>query len=235
VDTLRSTRLLLAWFPDPADQDLAVRTGFAGAVRQDAGDYLYPVDANVAPTTKLDYVVTRALDVDVQLDAVGNARTTLDVSWRNRVDASDAARYRTMVNVGGRILGMYFRILVPDRSRVEDVSGGGLAAVTDPAVVHDEAGRMAIGTYLMIPPGESTLRYTWTSPYAADIDADGGTYQLTIQAQPGLVARRLTLRIRVPDGYRITAASKELVVTGAMAELTATFDRDVVVGVQYGR
>ena len=35
-------------------------------------------------------------------------------------------------------------------------------------------------------------------------------------------------------GYRITAASPELVVTGATATLTTTFDRDIVVGVQYG-
>jgi hypothetical protein len=48
--------------------------------------------------------------------------------------------------------------------------------------------------------------------------------------QPG----PLTLTIRAPDGLRITAASPELVVTGATATLTTTFDRDIVVGVQYG-
>lgn len=106
--------------------------------------------------------------------------------------------------------------------------------MTDPAVVEDEAGRMAIGTYLKIPPGPTNLRYTWTSPYAADADATGGTYRLTVQAQPGSLAGLLTLSIRVPDGYRITAASPGLTVTGAMATLTTTFDRDIVVGVQYG-
>ncbi len=48
---------------------------------------------------------------------------------------------------------MYFRLLVPERSRVEAVSGGTLVAVTAPAVVEDEAGRTVIGTYLMVPPG----------------------------------------------------------------------------------
>ncbi len=46
--------LLEAWFRDAADQDLVARSGFDGAVRQDPGDYLYPVDANVAPATKLN-------------------------------------------------------------------------------------------------------------------------------------------------------------------------------------
>ena len=108
------------------------------------------------------------------------------------------ATYRAMTNVGGPILGMYFRLLVPERSRVEAVSGGTLAPVTNPAVVEDEAGRTAIGTYLKVPPGQTSLRYTWTSPYAAD--ATSGTYRLTIQAQPGMLPGPLTLTIRVPDG-----------------------------------
>jgi hypothetical protein len=44
----------------------------------------------------------------------------------------------------------------------------------------------------------------------------------------------LTLTIRAPDGYRITAASPELKVSGALATLTTTFDQDIVVGLRYG-
>jgi hypothetical protein len=232
ADAFGRGRLLEAWFRDAADQELVVRSGFDGAVRQDPGDYLFPVDANVAPATKLNAWTKRALDLDVQIDTVGNARNTLVVTWDNRVDTPEGATYRAMTNVGGSILGTYFRILVPDRSRVEAVSGGTLSPVTNPAVVEDEAGRTAIGTYLKVPPGKTSLRSTWTSPYAAD--ATSGTYRLTIQAQPGMLPGPLTLTIRAPDGYRITAASPELVVNGATATLTTTFDRDIVVGVQYG-
>jgi len=228
-------RLLLAWCRDPADEAFAVDGGFGGAIRQDQGDFVYPVDSNVAPATKLNAWTARTMDLAVQIDAVGNARNTLAVTWENRVDTPDGAPYRAMTNVGGHILGLYFRLLVPERSRVEAVSGGGLAPVTDPAVVEEEAGRMAIGTYLKIPPGPTSLRYTWTSPYAATADAAGGTYRLTIQAQPGMLPGPLTLTIRVPAGYRITAASPELTVSGATGTLTATFDRDSVVAVRYGR
>jgi len=234
ADAFGQGHLLLAWFRDSADETVAVDGGFGGAVRLDSGDYLYPVDSNVAPATKLNAWTTRAMDLAVQIDGVGNARNTLAVTWENRVDTSDGAPYRAMTNVGGRILGMYFRLLVPERSRVEAVSGGGLAPVTDPAVVEDEAGRTAIGTYLKIPPGQTSLRYIWTSPYAASADATGGTYRITIQAQPGMLPGPLTLTIRVPDGYRITGASPGLTVSGAMATLTTTFDRDIVVGLQYG-
>jgi len=233
ADAFGQGHLLLAWFRDTADQELVAQSGFGGAVRLDSGDYLYPVDSNVAPATKLNAWTARSMDLSVQIDAVGNARNTLAVTWRNRVDTPDGAPYRAMTNVGGRILGLYFRLLVPERSRVDAVSGGGLAPVTNPAVVEDEAGRMAIGTYLKIPPGPTSLRYTWTSPYAASADATGGTYRITIQAQPGMLPGPLTLTIRVPDGYRITAASPGLTVSGATATMGVTFDRDTVIGVEY--
>ncbi len=233
VGALGEDHLLLAWFRDAADQELVARSDFDGAVRQDPGDYLYPVDANVAPATKLNMLTTRALKLDVQIDAVGNARNTLDVTWQNNVEAAEWAPYRAMVNTGGRILGMYFRLLVPERSRVEAVSGGTLEPVTGPAVVEDEAGRTAIGTYVMVPPGQTSLRYVWTSPYVADADATGGTYRLTIQAQPGELPGPLALTIRVPDGYRITAASPELVVDGSTATLDTTFSRDLTIGLRY--
>ena len=118
---------------------------------------------------------------------------------------------------------------------MEAVSGGGDVELSGPAVVEEAAGRTVIGNYLMLPPGTTTIGYTWTSPYAADADETGGTYRLTIQKQPGLLPGPLTLTIRAPAGYRITAASPELAVSGATATLSTTFDRDVVVGLQYVR
>ena len=103
--------------------------------------------------------------------------------------------------------------------------------MTDPAVVEEEAGRMAIGTYLQVPPGQTSLTYAWTSPYAANVDTTGGTYRLTLQAQPGTIPEPLNLTIRAPDGYRITAASPGLAVSGGVATLATAFDRDIVVGV----
>ncbi len=234
ADAFGRGHLLEAWFADPADQAFVAAAGFDGAVRQDPGDYLFPVDTNVAPATKLSFMTSRALDLSVQIDEVGNARNILDVTWNNEFSTPGAAIYRSMTNIGGSILGMYFRLLVPDRSRVESVSGGGLAPVTDPAVVETEAGRMVIGTYLKIPPGRTSLRYTWTSPYPAEADADGGTYRLTIQTQPGALPGPLRLTIHAPDGLRITAATPGLEVAGATATLTSTLDRDIVVGVRYG-
>jgi hypothetical protein len=234
ADTFRQGQLLLAWFRDPADEALVAGTGFDGAVRQDLGDFLYPVDSNVAPTSKLDLVTTRSLDLAVQIDAVGNARDTLAVTWQNWSETQEGAPYRALPSEGKkRILGMYFRALVPDRSRVEAVSGGSYARLSYPAVVESEAGREAIGTYLEVPPGQTGLSYTWTSPYAASTDQTGGTYQLTIQKQPGLLPGPLSLTIRAPAGFQVTDASPGLTVRGDTATLATTFDQDISVQLRY--
>jgi hypothetical protein len=173
------------------------------------------------------------LNVDIQIDEFGNARNSLEVTWSNEVDTAAGAPYREMQNVGGRILGMYFRLLVPVRSRVQAVTGGTLTPVTLPATVAEEAGRAVIGAYVKVPAGETSLRYEWTSPYAADVRSDRGSYRLVIQAQPGMIPGPLRLTIQVPAGTRITAASPELSISGTTATLTATFDRDLVVGLRY--
>ncbi len=234
ADTFRTQRLVLAWFKDADDEALATRGGFDGAVRQNPGDYLYPVDSNVAPASKINAIATRSLGLEVAIDPLGNARNTLDVTWDNPIDTALGTPYRELPTLEHlRILGMYFRLLTPERSRVEAVSGGSFVKLTSPALVAEEAGRTVIGTYLMVPPGSTSLRYVWTSPYAADADETGGVYRLTIQKQPGLLPGPLTLTIRVPDGYRIASASQGLQVSGGTASLSTTFSQDVELGIRY--
>lgn len=168
------------------------------------------------------------------IDPLGNARNTLDVTWQNPIDTPVGKPYRELSTLEGlRTLGMYFRLLVPERSRVESVSGGSFVKLTAPAVVAEETGRTVIGTYLRVPPGSASLRYAWTSPYAADADETGGLYRLTIQKQPGLLPGPLTLLIQVPDGFRITAASEGLAVSDRTATLQTTFSQDIVLGLRY--
>lgn len=233
-ETFQTRRLLLAWFRDPADQALVSRGGFDGTVRQDPGDYVYPVDSNVAPTSKLNALTIRSLALDVEIDGIGNARNTLVTTWENRINTPVGKPYRELPTLEDRrILGMYFRLLAPERSRVQAVSGGSFIKLSAPGVVEEAAGRTVIGTYLKVPPGRTSLRYDWVSPYAADADETGGLYRLTIQWQPGLLPGPLTLTIRVPAGFRITAASEGLTVAGRTATLRTTFDRDIVLGVRY--
>ena len=234
ASTFRNQRLMLAWFQDQRDQELAARGGFDGAVRQDLGDYLYPVDSNVAPASKIHAIATRSLRLEVVIDEQGHAQNTLDVTWQNPIDGEAGRPLRDLPTLEtSRILGVYFRVLAPEGSRIESVSGGSLAQLTAPAVVSEEAGRAEIGTYLMVPPGMTSLRYVWTSPDVVDHQADGASYRLTIQKQPGLLPGPLTLSIRVPAGFQISSVHPELAVAGDTARLSTTFDQDVQVELDY--
>jgi hypothetical protein len=234
AETFGRQRLVIGWFKDTDDQSLARRGGFDGAVRKDAGDYLYPVDSNVAPASKMNAIVTRSLRLEVSLDRLGNANNTLDVTWANPIETAAGAPYRKVPTLESlRILGMYFRLLAPEGSRIESVSGGTLVKLTAPALVANEAGRAVIGTYLMVPPGSTTLRYAWTSPAAAVVYAGSGRYQLTIQKQPGLLPGPLTLTIQAPDGFQIRSASPGLRISGGSATISTSFSEDLEFDIGY--
>ncbi len=234
-EAFRAQRLLQAWFADPASQAVAAESGFDGTVRDDRGDFIYPVDSNVAPVSKLNAVTDRDLELTIQLDEFGNARNDLAVTWTNRIETEEARPYRELpFSEDLRVLGMYFRLLVPERSRVEAASGGSTSPITAPAEIGEEAGRTLVANYLRIPPGSTTLRYAWVSPYPVELAEDGtATYRLTVQKQPGLLPGRLTLRIGLPPGATLIEASSGLTVEGRAVTLQATFDRDFEVGVRY--
>ncbi len=235
ADIFRTQRLFTAWFADPGAQALTVQAGFDGAVLQSLGDYIYPVDSNVAPVSKLNAVTDRALDLSVQLDPVGDAHDNLDIAWTNQIETDLGAPYRALSTPQDRgVLGMYFRLLVPDRSRIGTVSGGSYQALTAPADIDTEAGREVFGNYLRIPAGTTHLDYTWVSPYAADSAVDGTfTYRLTIQKQPGLRAGPLHLVISLPPGAVLIDESAGLTVRGGTVTLDITFDQDLVLAVRY--
>ena len=193
-----------------------------------------PSISNVAPASKINAIATRSLRLEVVIDEEGHARNTLDVTWQNPIDDEAGRPLREVPTLEtSRILGMYFRALAPEGSRIESVSGGSLARLTAPAVVSQEAGRAAIGTYLMVPPGTTSLRYVWTSPDVVSPGSADGHYRLTIQKQPGLLPGPLTLSIRVPPGSQISSVHPQLAVAGDTAHLSTTFDQDVEVELDY--
>jgi hypothetical protein len=236
LGVISSERQAMAWFADPTEQALAATNGWDGSVRQDAGDYLYAVDANVAPTSKGNFVTVRSQSLDVQIDAVGNAHDTLQLTWNNGALEGLGTTIRslpyTWTSTNGMI-GNWAQVLVPDRSRLVSVSGGSLSRITGAEQVAMVAGRKALGNYLYLPPGATQLTYAWISPYPADADASGGSYTLTVQKQPGTVADPFSLRITVPPGAVIVEASPGLTISGRTATLEARLRTDIQVSVRY--
>ena len=229
-------RQAMAWFRDPAEEQLVAANGWDGGVRQDPGDYVYAVDANVAPASKGNLVTQRSQSLGVQIDAVGDAHDTLQLSWNNGALGPLGTEIRAMPSTWtatNGVMGDWAQVLVPAQSRLQRVWGGSFSQITGPEEVGSVAGRSWFGNYLFLPPGTTSLTYAWIAPYAANVDATGGTYELTVQKQPGTVADPLTVRISVPENAVIVAASPGLSVLGNVATLQTTLRQDVQLFVRY--
>ncbi len=235
AEAFQAQRLLQAWFADADAQRAGVDLGIDGSIRSDGGDFVYPVDSNVSPVSKLNAVTDREVDVTVRLDDLGNATNELTVRWTNRIDTEEARPYRELPTLErNTTLGMFFRLYVPERSRLESVMAGTEAPITSAADIADEAGRQVISNYFRIPAGSARLMYRWISPYPAELGDDGiMTYRLTIQKQPGLRPGLLRVRIALPPGAAIVEASPGLRLEAALASVDAPFDQDVVVVIRY--
>jgi hypothetical protein len=229
-----SQRQLMVWTKDEGAEALISWAGWDGAVRQDAGDYVEAVDANVAPTSKYNLVTHRAQDLAVQIDDVGNADDTLTLNWDNRADQPEASALRNLPYTGtDGMLGNYLRVLTPDRSRLQSVSGGRLVQLSGVEEISAEAGRTAYGLFLLEPPGRTSAAISWVSPYPVQIGDTTGLYRLTVQKEAGRPAEPLSVTVAVPEGATILETSAGMAVNGRTATLQTTSATDVQLWVRY--
>jgi hypothetical protein len=235
VEAVRSERQAAVWLVDPSAQRLVVEGRWDGAVRQDAGDFVMPVDSNVAPASKYSIITDRSLSLQVAIDQVGNAENTLTFTWRNRLNDTGTDYQWLRETSTTDQYGSFFRLLVPERSRLVWAAGGTYGRITGAETVESEAGRTAFGNYLMIPPGQGQLAYRWISPYAAAVDSDGrsGLYRLTIQKQMGTLGDAVSLRITLPEGARLLNATPGLTIQGRAVTLDTRLAADLQLEVRY--
>ena len=228
-------RMAVAWFADPDVQRLTDESGFAGRVRQEAGDYVYVVESNMAPTSKYNLVVDRSDSLAVKIDEDGDALDSLRMDWDNRA-GERGEPYRSLrrfsQNTDGWY-GSYIRVLAPAGSEPVAANGEASDPVTGMERVTDEAGRTAFANYLFMPPGESRLTYLWTVPDAAVPVEGGWEYRLVVQKQPGARPSPLAIRIDLPEGAAVTDAPEGAEVRDERVSLEALLDRDVEVVVRY--
>jgi hypothetical protein len=200
VRALDGKHMLIASF-DPTVAAFARSRNWDGMLRQEAGDYLMVVDANLA-ALKTDSVMQRS--VDYSLRPSGNDLiATVDLKYANHGSFTwKTTRYRT-----------YTRLYVPAGSQLVSVTGN-LAndKILDPKGTPgtvdtvDELGRRSFGTFISVEPGETRdLVFTYRLPSSIAASPASGTYDLLVQKQPGIGAVPLTLTLDF--GKRVSRAT----------------------------
>ena len=191
-------------------------------MRQDAGDYVFVVEANVSPTSKYNLVVRRADALHVQIGPDGGATSELTLDWQNDSmqpgEPYESIRSFSTSRTGQ--YGAYLRVLTPATSSLMATDGVASMAVADAESVGIEAGRNVFGNYLLMNPGQSTLHYTWAVPGAATNAGGLWTYRLTLQKQPGVASVPTAVTVSLPAGAVVETLS-----AGTTAEdSVVTFD-----------
>ncbi|MFV2065209.1 MAG: DUF4012 domain-containing protein, partial [Chloroflexota bacterium] len=198
-------KMAVVWLEDEAAQKLVLDGGWGGIVGQDAGDYIYALEANMAPTSKYNLVVERSASLLIKVSEAGDALNSLRLDWQN--DAGKQGQlYRSLREFSNNEegwYGAYLRMLVPQGSELITANGEASDKIRGSDQLPDDAGRAVFGNYLFMPPGKSTMSYLWTTPRAAVLTDRGWEYRLFVQKQPGARPQPWSIRIDLPEGAEV--------------------------------
>lgn len=232
---IENQRLMLAWFKDPGAASLIADNPLAGAVRQDPGDYLYVVEANVAPTSKYNLVVHRRDSLSVVVQPNGDAEDTLRLDWQNdaQMPGEPFTSIRSYSTSHDGYYGTYLRALTVSNSELVGASGQTDQAISGVETVAPEAGRNAFANYLLIPPGSANLTYEWHAPGVATRTGNAWSYALTVQKEPGIGPQQVNVQVTLPAGAVVTSPPDGATVNGTVVTFTTPLTADAHLVVDY--
>ena len=208
-------RQIQVLFDDPATQAAVNEFGWGGPFTFPGSvDRLAIMEANVAPVSKLNVLLTMDHALDVTLAADGSAAERLVTTYTNHFGpklAPELERVRSAFFAGN--LGSYNRrYLVPGANVTSVSSDDPEDPVTDPGSVEPEGDSLAIGNYQLIRPGTVHLTTEYNAPHvvaaAAGGYSAGGTYRLMFRKEPGRDKDSLVVRVTVPTGMAPTEWSQ---------------------------
>jgi len=217
LHTLGQERNLLLYSRDEEVQEAIAEQGWDGRVMPTGGDYLMVVDSSLN-STKLNLLVQPSIEVDISLDELGNARNTVSITYANDytnwAQSKDPHLASLVVGAGTfTVYGNYLRLLVPERSTLEDVREQGTPVAAE--AVWQEHGKTVLGRYFaLLQDTTKTLSFTYLVPSALDTSQNPFTYRLLVQKQPGTAAIPLKIRVEPPDWGKATS----LELDGALVE-----------------
>ena len=197
-------RHALIYVTSPGDSVVLSETGWDGALRPFAGDYLMVVDSNVG-FNKANPNVEQTLDYRVSLDGAGQATAHLTLTYRHRIQRPSPAcvheshygdSYADMLE---RCYWDYLRVYVPAGSEVLQVLGA-----DEPAEVYEEDGRTVIATSFLVETGQARRIEIHYQP---NLPPSENHYALLIQKQPGTGALPLRVGVTLPSGTQPASLS----------------------------
>ena len=187
------------WSPRRAEQRFFGRLGATGAFpRPRAGHDFLALSSQNAGNNKLDVYQSRRVAYDVELDASGGLRATVDVTITNDVPLDrDLPDFVTGNRQGDPRGTNATRLSVHTPHRLLRARVDGEDVGLDPG---EEAGYRAYTFLVRVPPGEEV---TLTLDLEGELAASDG-YTLDLAPQPTVDGDRLRVEVEGPGGSRAT-------------------------------
>jgi hypothetical protein len=208
VQQLGDERDLQIYSYNPELQSVIREFGWDGEVEHVEGnDFLMLVDASVH-STKLNAVLEQDVEVEVRLDANGNATTTVAVDYFNDLATWEQGRDPDLVEklMLGGLYGGYLRLYVAPESTITSVKYAerevGLEEVSR------ENGLRVFGRFFDLPRDQrEQIVFTYETPGAARFEGAALRYAIDIAKQSGTGIDEFHIRVIGPDGMEMTAAT----------------------------
>lgn len=176
---------ILFFSRDPSLERQILEQNWGGGLQNDSIDSLLVVDANLA-SLKTDGVMSRSIQYELTVqESTASAKVSITYTNNGKFTAT-TTRYRT-----------YTRAYVPLGSVLTESSGamnndklhGARPGTVD---VYDDLRKTVFGAFISIEPGTSgTLSFTYTLPQSVAYAVKNGTYELSVQKQPGTKGHNL--------------------------------------------
>ncbi|MBN2854566.1 DUF4012 domain-containing protein [Patescibacteria group bacterium] len=176
------------YFNDSKLEDLAKRLNAGGEVKNNAGDYLLVVDANLG-AFKSDAVVKKGIDYEINLEK-NKAEVSLRLAYRHEGGFDwRTTRYRS-----------YTRVYLPLGSKLKSLESFGLAKLEDSSVVsYDdlELNKTVVAFFFTLEPamaGGLDLEYSLAENLVANLNSSN--YNLLVQRQSGRRTESFNFRLK---------------------------------------
>jgi hypothetical protein len=189
---------LQIYLSDPHAEALLSRLGFDGTLAHGAGDALSIVDDDLSGNKSNLFTALAYKDV-VTLDTQGTATHNLTITYK-----FDSSTHPELLRYlyGRRVYRTYLRVYTSPDAKLSALAGFSERLQQFQQInKSDEPGRQMWGGYVYVRDGVFyTLRFTWSTPQVATLNASGiWQYALTIQRQSG-VNEYLDLQVTAPGG-----------------------------------
>ena len=235
AEELRDGKTALFYSFDPALQSLAHQMKLDGALEEPPGDYLMPVEASVN-STKLNIVIDKRIEMQVALDELGDAHSTVTLRYENDLASWEQGRDPELVSrlMLGGLYGGYLRLFTRQPSRLLDVAIDGASAGAEE--IGTENGKTVFGRFFGLPKGaKREVSFRYVTPGVAELGDRMARYRLFIQKQPGTGAVPLSLRFSLPEGAKLVSLElngKQLDGNALEVRTDLSRDREIVLTYQ---